>query len=77
MKLFVKDNTTGKVHEVGTNVHDSLWLNDDGSIHYYNMQIGEGTYANGFSFCDENGNVPSFDDIDFIETGQRWLPIIK
>ena len=56
MKLFVKDNTTGRVHEVGTNVHDSLWLMDDGSIHYYNLQCGEGTYGgaiSGFSFCDE------------------------
>ena len=43
VKLYVKDNTTGKIHEYGTNPHDSLVLKEDGSIHYLNLQTCTGT----------------------------------
>ena len=38
VKLYIKDNVTGEIHEYGTNPHDSLVLNEDGSIHYLNLQ---------------------------------------
>lgn len=56
MKIFVKDTETGKVHQVGTDRHDSLTL-IDGGLHYYNLQCGEGTYGGGYQFCTENGNT--------------------
>ena len=43
VKLYVKDNTTGKIHEYGTSPHDSLVLKKDGSIHYLNLQTCTGT----------------------------------
>lgn len=56
MKIFVKDTYTGRVHEVGSDSHDSLIL-IDGGLHYYNLQNGEGTYGGGYAFCTENGNI--------------------
>ena len=56
LKLFIKDHETGKVHEYGTNPHDSLIVNDNGSIHYYNLQNGEGTMFGAYCFCDNDGN---------------------
>lgn len=60
LKLFLKDNESGDIHEYGTDKHDALIVNDDGSIHYTNMQNCSGTKCpeEGYSFCDADGNVP-------------------
>ena len=60
VKLFLKDNTDGQVHEYGTDPHDSLILQDDGSLHYHNLHNSTGTMfpKEGYSFCLENGEDP-------------------
>lgn len=59
-QLYIRDNTNGIVHKYGENQHDSLMLQDDGSIHYYNLQTGCGTMfqEEGYSFCRSDGRVP-------------------
>jgi hypothetical protein len=42
MNLWVKDKADGSIHQVGTDVHDSLQL-FDGYVEYYNLQNGCGT----------------------------------
>lgn len=63
LRLFVKDNSSGRVHEYGTNRHDALILQDDGSLHYENMQCCAGTMfpEDGYSFCNEDGTIPKWD----------------
>ena len=63
LRLYVKDNTSGRVHEYGTNQHDALILQDDGSLHYENMQCCAGTMfpEEGYSFCNEDGTIPKWD----------------
>lgn len=63
LRLFVKDNTSGIVHEYGTNRHDALILQDNGSLHYENMQCCAGTMfpEDGYSFCNEDGTIPKWD----------------
>ena len=63
LRLYVKDNTSGRVHECGTNQHDSLVLQDDGSLHYENLQCCAGTMfpEEGYSFCNEDGTIPKWD----------------
>lgn len=46
INLWVRDNFTGEVHQVGTDQHDSIDFMD-GQAHYYNMQNGCGTLDNG------------------------------
>jgi hypothetical protein len=48
MNIWVKDNMTGHVHQVGTDPHDSL-DSLDGKVEYYNLQNGDGT-PTGYSF---------------------------
>lgn len=57
VRLFIKDNTNGCVHEYGTDCHDALVLQEDGSLHYENLQNGCGTMfpEEGYSFCLEDG----------------------
>lgn len=63
VRLFVKDNLSGRIHEYGTNQHDSLVLQEDGSLHYYNLQNGCGTMFpdEGYSFVLEDGSDPRND----------------
>ena len=42
INLWVRNNFTGEVHQVGTNRHDSIEF-IDGQPQYYNMQNGCGT----------------------------------
>ena len=60
VKLYLKDNQSGHIHEYGSNQHDSLVLQDDGSLHYHNLQNGTGTRIpeEGYSFCLADGEDP-------------------
>ncbi len=44
MKIWIRDNTNGKVFEYGKNWHDSLLISEDGRyLTYYNLQNGDGS----------------------------------
>lgn len=57
VNIWVKDNCTGYVHQVGTDPHDSLEL-WNGVVQYVNLQCIEGTMGGGFSFVEP----PDMDD---------------
>ena len=40
--IYVRDKYTGRIHRVGDDVHDSLWVDRKGTLHYFNMQNGDG-----------------------------------
>ena len=44
--LYVRDKHTGKIHKVGTDQHDGLWVDSAGTDHYQNLQNGDGCNAN-------------------------------
>lgn len=83
LRLFVKDNMDGSVHEYGTNRHDSLCLQEDGSLHYENLQSGTGTMFpdEGYSFCLSDGTIPDLDhpeydgciDIGGARQPEQWI----
>lgn len=60
VKIYIRDNTNGKVHEYGTDPHDALILLEDGSLHYENLYNGTGTMfpEEGYSFCTVSGKPP-------------------
>lgn len=64
VRIYIKDNTTGIIHEYGTDPHDALILMEDGSLHYENLHNCAGTEfpEEGFSFCLEDGTIPKFDE---------------
>ena len=63
LRLFIRDNMNGKIHEYGTDMHDSLVLQEDGSLHYYNLHNGAGTMfpKEGYTFVHEDGTDPRTD----------------
>lgn len=44
--LFVRDKSSGRIHRVGSDKHDGLWVDDAGTVHYQNLQNGDGCSAN-------------------------------
>lgn len=40
--FYVRDKATGTIHKVGTDQHDSIWVDSAGELHYHNMQNGDG-----------------------------------
>ena len=44
--LYIKDKSTGKIHMIGRDVHDGLWVDNNGTVHYMNLQNGDGCGAN-------------------------------
>ena len=58
--MKILDLQTGRIHEYGTNGHDSLYVSNDGRcLTYYNLQNGDGSGVGDYRFvCDDN-KVPS------------------
>ena len=67
INLWVKDKSSGNIHQVGTDVHDSLDLMD-GEVHYYNLQNGCGT-LDEYEWVE----VPDLDDYVSVTPEQLWL----
>lgn len=43
--LYVRDKATGRVHRIGSDKHDGLWVDEEGTVHYENLQNGDGCGA--------------------------------
>ena len=50
--IWVRDTFDNRVHQVGTEQHDSLMMLD-GVIHYENLQNGGGTFDNSYEFVEQ------------------------
>lgn len=67
INLWVKDKSNGHIHQVGTDVHDSVeYL--DGQVVYVNMQSCAST-LDDYEFVD----VPNLDDYVSVTPEQLWL----
>ena len=75
INLWVKDRRDGHIHQVGTNVHDSV--NSIGGVpHYYNLQNGDGTPIPGedeSKFGYEWVEPPDLDDYVSVTPDELFL----
>lgn len=53
--LYVMDKLDGEIHKIGDNQHDSFWVDDDGIVHYFNLQNGDGCSADGWKNGKDSG----------------------
>lgn len=55
--IYVQDKQSGKIHRLGTDPHDAIWVDENGTLHYMNMQNGDGCDGDGddegcgYRFC--------------------------
>lgn len=72
INVWVKDKQSGEIHQVGTDVHDSL-NTMDGKIVYFNLQNGDGS-----GFDDSGYEIVNPPDMDaYIAVTQEQLYLNK
>lgn len=49
LRLYIRDKHSGETHLIGINVHDRLYVDEDGFVQYENLQNGDGTMS-GYEF---------------------------
>lgn len=56
--FYVRDKVHGRIHGFGEDVHDSVWVDEEGTFRYYNLQNGDGCGSKsvldnhaGYEFC--------------------------
>ena len=56
--LWVRDKANGEIHRLGDDQHDGIWVSYDGTVHFSNLQNGDGCGAHsltdelaGYEFC--------------------------
>ena len=67
INLWVRDKCSGNIHQVGTDVHDSI-IFLDGKVCYYNLQNGCGTLDEY-----EWAEAPDLDDYVSVTPEQLYL----
>ena len=40
--LYIRDKYHGTIHRIGDNPHDCLTVDENGTVHYHNLQNGDG-----------------------------------
>jgi hypothetical protein len=58
--LWIRDKGSGRVHLYGMDTHDTLIIDDNGNLAYYNLQNGDGTgEGGGYEFVnhDTDGGI--------------------
>ena len=76
INLWVRDKRDGKVHQVGTDVHDSIVGMGKGYPCYYNLQNGDGTPMSGedeSEFGYEWVEPPDVDDYVMVTPSELYL----
>lgn len=63
--LWIKDKCDGSIHLYGTDTHDSLYIDENGNIAYYNLQNGDGSGEGG-----------SYEFVNFDEDGMTYGEIL-
>lgn len=58
--LYIKDRSSGQIHRIGDDPHDSLYVDHNGSVHYFNIHCGDG--AGPYSMMDKKAGF------EFIES---------
>lgn len=71
INLWVRDKRDGRVHQVGTDVHDSIVFLG-GEPRYYNLQNGDGT-GNGDEYGYEWVEPPDVDDYVMVTPSELYL----
>lgn len=63
--LYIRDKDLNKIHKVGSDVHDAMWVDSKGVVHYRNLQTGDGCSGDGKNGESGYEFVPSeFGEVD-------------
>ena len=63
IEVYVMDKIEGGIHKVGTDIHDCLYVDDNGAVRYYNLQNGDGS-SGGYEFVPYDPTIDEQNPID-------------
>ncbi len=69
--IYVRNKYTGRIHRVGDDVHDSFWVDRNGTLLYHNMQNGDGCI--GYHSVNQDKTV---DDPEEYQFGFEFVPMM-
>ena len=70
--IKVRSTDTGETHVVGTNHYDYLYVTEDGTISYVNLQ-NYGTIGDGYEFVYEHTHLPSTNNTPMFHDADELL----
>lgn len=74
--MKIRDNETGKVFDYGTDRHHALSISEDGKCLYFeNLQNGDGSLGDGYSFVLNDGKTPEESDSNDAAYGAAYANI--
>ncbi len=68
--IYVRDKYSGRIHRVGDDIHDSLWVDENGTLFYHNMQNGDGCM--GYHSVNQDKTVDNPNEYQF---GYEFVPM--
>ena len=69
--IYVRNKYTGRIHRVGDDVHDSFWVDRNGTLLYHNMQNGDGCV--GYHSVNQDKTVDNPEEYQF---GFEFVPMM-
>lgn len=69
--IYIRDKYSGKIHRIGDDIHDSLWVDENGTLFYHNMQNGDGCM--GYHSINQDKTVDNPDEYQF---GYEFVPMM-
>ena len=69
--LWIRDKYSGNVHKIGDDPHDCLMVDEEGTVHYYNLQCGDGCI--GYQSVNRDTLSDEFPDTDWKERSTEFV----
>lgn len=71
LDLFIKDRYSGRIHRIGEDRHDSMYVDNEGTVHYYNLQNGDG--CPGYKSAEAKTNKEAYPETDWGDRADEYV----
>ena len=68
--LWIRDKYSGRIHKIGDNPHDCLTVDEEGTIHYHNLQCGDGCI--GYKSVNKETLADKYPDMEWGERSGEY-----
>lgn len=68
--LYIRDKYSGRIHRVGDSPHDMLTVDDKGTVHYFNLQNGDG--CTGYRSVNRETLKDKYPDMNWGERAKEY-----
>lgn len=70
INLYIRDKYSGTIHRIGDDPHDCLSVDEEGTIHYHNLQCGDGCI--GYKSVNRETLADKYPDTDWGERSGEY-----